>query len=352
MSASILWLPHAQGQSPAANQPAQSTRPIELNLAPNFAPNADFEALIREWFGPATARLSLHYATWTKNDILAPKGDSDALRIWVEVTRPSLVRLYFADASGHYYLRDVPLHTGLDEVGRENLAQVIVTSAVAFMQQRVSTNIRDIEQALETPATAAVPGTTQREATAAAASPASEASPWTFRAGGFYGAALEQSNELRHGPGALVGLARKSARRRLTLNAQVQYCWPETIEGPDAVLSVHTLSLRSTFGLDRTFGESASIGVQLGAGADDVRVNPRRLTQSAATPRSVTLLRPAMMLSVRTSLIQSNAQWALLIGANIYFSHTHYDVIDNGAPTIEYAPYLVQPQIAFESSWR
>jgi hypothetical protein len=345
--------PKAKAQVPSASN-SEIRRPILLNLALEFADVGDFDALLREWFGPAAERLTVRTAsTWSKDAILASDGARDTLNVWVIQVSPSLARLYFVDAfERRYYLRNVPLHAGLDEVGRENLAQIIVTSTVAFAQQRVSTNLKDIEQALAAPRSETRPASILHQPASPTTTRGPEPARWTLRGGGFYGVTFEQADELRHGPGILIGVVRTSMQKRLTLNAKAQYCWPQTINRSDVALSANTFAIRSTLGLDRYLSENGSFGIEWGVGIDDVHVKARQSPQNTVVPHSVTLLRPATSLGVRAALIQNDVQWALLAGATLYLARTHYDVMIGGEAKVEYRPYIIQPQLALEATWR
>ncbi len=353
LATSLLGFTKALAQLPSASN-TDVARPIQLNLAMDFANAGDLDALLREWFGSAAGRLTVRpVSRWNKDEILAPNAARNTLSVWVIQMNKSLVRLYFVDASEHrYYLRDVPLRTGLDEVGREDLAQIIVTSTDAFAQQRVGTNLEDMEKALAAPRSETQPASILHQPATPSNARASEAARFALRGGAFYGVIYEQAAELRQGPGILIGVVRRGTRQRLTLNAKAQYYWPQTIDRSDVVISARTFTVRSTIGLDRYLSQSASLGIEWGAGIDDLHVESEPSPRSTVVPRSVTFLRPMMTLSVRAALIQSNFQWALLAGATLYLTRTHYDVVSNGEARVEYRPYVVQPQLALEATWQ
>lgn len=103
-----------------------------------IAKETELTSLVEELLGARGATM-----TATRVDVLQEAdflnanraSDGSKIRIWITLARPGLVRIWFAAAGLDRYLwRDVPLVSGLDPVGREQIGQIVQSSAEALYQ--------------------------------------------------------------------------------------------------------------------------------------------------------------------------------------------------------------------------
>ena len=326
-------------------------RQVQIDLVAQVAAQRDLDALLVEWFGADSERLKIrHVPTLLRDTVLAPATDPNLLRIWVVLASPNVARVYFAEASGRRFLmREVPLRDGLDEFGRENLVQVIVTSAHAFIEQDVSSPVADVEAALKSP----LPAKTNEGTSADPARPTAPTdNPWFFRAGVFYAIDEERAGMWDHGPGALLGIGRRMSATRFSLNLGAQYHWQRRVTEPDIELLVNRFTLRSTLVFERNLSPTWSLGVEGGGAVTRESFQPRATASDIDATSGGAHIRPFMLLGPRTAWAMGDVRCALFGGVSIYFSRTHFDVVRNGLAQERFAPWTLQPSVAFEAAWK
>jgi hypothetical protein len=348
LAASALLANVAFGQS--ADRPSISsvTRRVQVNLVAGVCQLDDFDSLLIEWFGPDGPDLDVRrLSSLSESEVLGPASEPDILRIWVTLVRPNQAQVYFADAAGHrFFLRDVPLRTGLDEVGREQLAQVIVTSVIAFSEERVSTDVEQVERALQSSRPKVTSQVEAPKTSEPKDAPAARRRPWLVRVGGFYGFTLEHWDVLRHGPGVLLGLTDEGSPRRFTINLSAQYLWQTSVDGPDIALRLQNVALRSTLGLEHCWAK-------LGTALDYVKYDPQLASAVDVSLRGgAAQWRPGAMLGFKIALSTRQVWWAILASATAYLTRTEYDILRSAEPQVQYAPYSLQPQLALQATWR
>ena len=343
----------AWAQGHAAQSSDLQLRRVRITSNAGAPGVSELDALLFEWFSSSAPQLRLgRIETSSRLDVMTPTQERDLLRIWLILQSPTQVRVYFADPAGRrFFMRDVPLRTGLDEVGREQLAQVLVTSALAFIDQRVDTNAEVVERALQASQSNAT--TTQREP-ASRATPASasvQSSRWLPSVGVYYLVDFEHSGLWRHGPGLLMGLTHSTQLLQTTVNLRAHYLWKSSIVGPDLVLPTQTLATRSTIGVAMP-ALGARLGVALGLAVDVVHYDPQaKLNSSVAVRGGAQQYRWGGFLGAQVAQYWGVIQPAFLVGATVYARHTEYDILRDAVRQIEYAPLRVQPELAAEIWW-
>jgi hypothetical protein len=288
------------------------------------------------------------------DDVLAKSAEPRLLRIWLVLLTPSLARIYFAEAKGERFLvRDVPLRNGLDEFGRENVAQVVVTTASAFRQRGASSTVKEVVDTFQPPLNAnrartAIPNDIPMP-------PASKEcrAAWFLRAGALYGLSLEQTDAMSHGPGLLVGAGQNWHGARWLYSLKGQYRWPYTVDGSQVALEFHALSLRTVAAVEAPLGNHWAAGLELGAGVDRVWFHATALPGAQVAARGPDVqYRPQMVLGARGSLAANDWNFSLVLGTTAALAKAHFDVMSGTQNQMQYRPWLVQPYLAIEASWR
>jgi hypothetical protein len=351
----LTWPSFAWCQTSDSASDARTSRRIQINLVAEVGSVPDLNPLLLEWFGSEGPSLEFRYVPALRpDDVLATSAEPQLLRIWLVLHTPSLARVYFAEGSGQRFLvRDVPLRNGLDEFGRENVAQVVVTSAAAFRQHGASSTVKEVVDTFQEPLEPEQTQAVTKTETPTAPVPKESQSSWFPRAAALYGLSVEQSDAVSHGPGLLVGAGQNSHRARWLYSLKVQYHWPLKVEGSQVALTFHTLTLCTTAAVESPIGKSMTAGLELGAGINRVSFDTTALPGAGVAVHGGDVkYKPLLVSGVRASLEAGASRFTLVLGVTAAVTKTHFDVVRDSQSQIEYRPWLAQPYAALEVSWR
>jgi hypothetical protein len=267
---------------------------------------------------------------------------------FVVLEPPALARLYFRGPHAErYLLRNLPLRDGLDEYGRELIAQVVESSVSALLHSTAGITREqasaEIDRPLEVPRTEPVSAAPQ---TPPAAQKPSEWRAWTALryafewSGGDLGAA--------HGPGLEVGVEWSALRTRLI----AERAFAQTLASPELTASLQTTALR--FAVDTYWPKLAAhaLVIGLGAGIDILDARP-----TAASDPLLTLAPghshavPVVRAEVGYQLHQG--PWRLLAFGFVDASllHTHYDLDRAGSEVRLATPWPMRPGAGLVFGW-
>jgi hypothetical protein len=287
-------------------------------------------------------------------DTLLSEGENDA-RVWVFVVLrgPRQARLYFRGPLGkRFLLRELSLRSGLDEVGRELIAQVVETSTVALLHSEAGMSRDEAsaslarERAEPAPKPAPVPKPH-------AVRPRPAPSPLIAAAGA---RALVLWNRSSAGPAAGVGAEGGlgvTLPRSLLVRGRLafEYRLPQTIATPRLDASFGSVALRGAVDTGIAAGRH-SFWVGLGAGADFDHAGT-----DSARDRS---LRLAPTSHSASALLRAELRYELTLGAvwlavasfiDVSTVHTHFDVADPGGPVRLAELWVVRPGFALTVGW-
>ena len=212
-------------------QPDEPRR-VEVVLVGRLAADPVFAARVTSWFATDKFRVSVRHARWLEpQQVLAPTGDA-AVHVWVTLSESSLARLYFSSERGAsggvtYFLRELRLESGLDEIGAEHVAEVLNLSTLAFLEGQAQSAREELEQTLRAehaaepapplakpsppPKPAGPPAPAQPSA---APQPGAGGRAWSARVG--YAASYRADEGTWHGPSAAFEIGRASCRERVS----------------------------------------------------------------------------------------------------------------------------------------
>lgn len=302
------------------------------------------------------------------SELLATEGDR-AVWIFVDLGDPREAALYFRGPHAQrYLLRRLDLHDGLDEVGRELIAQVVESSVDSLLRSSDGMTRAEMTAALarDRPmvATAAPPGTTVApvmagQATAAAPMPLPAhrvrrwsgwiASRYTYRWDG-------PDLGAGQGPGLELGLERDGA---IQAGARISASRSFTQQVPTTNVDTQLQSSQLCLLLDvgralspaRGFAHEVSLGV--GGGVELTRVEPGRVYDplvTAAVPQSH--LAPIARGELRYEIGGVAWRLAAVLVADVALDDTHYDVDRAGTAERAATPWRVRPGGAVVLGWR
>jgi hypothetical protein len=311
--------------------------------------------LLRELLGRQGVECDFSETARFDPDALFAEGEADGkVRVFVRLADAGRARLYFRGPSGErFLLRTIALPSGLDEVGRELVGQVVESSVVTLLRSSngLSRDEASAELARET-------GTPEKPPLPPAAPP--QEKPETLRAPLTFSVALRYAAEwfgpdleLAHGPGLELGVGTRGAVR---LRARVSGEWffDQTLETPELRAEVGTKPLRASVDVGLELAEKQVVTFGIGGGVDLSRVEPSTSRADNVTPSEpqsnvVPVLRPELRYELGTA--------SLVVGASAFVDvslvHTHYDLLDDGEPVRLGAPWTARPggALAIGAAW-
>ena len=334
LSSAICVVPgHARGdprsEPAASSEPEPSTR-VQVNLVGDLGADQSFAALLREWLDSSEIVHSIEsQPSLALADLKTSQLTGPPVRIWLVLKNSETLRLYLTEPREQRYLvRDIPLSSGLDELGRERAAQVVLTSALAFLERRASTPWPEVEQAFKEPS--AAPALAQADTTPRASRPRGPSERrggpvWELGLGAGYAAVA--SDGLVHGPGAVFdfGVPTRSARFALVARGLYRF-WPDA-SSPRVRIAARGPALGFGGAAELVLESAFRPYLEAGAGVDFVLLTPQEVPESDVEVRaSRSDLRAFAALSAGLKWRASNVWASVGARAELAFADTHYDV--------------------------
>jgi hypothetical protein len=314
----------------------EQPRSVEIVLVGQLASDPVFAARVTSWFGADKFRVTLRKARWLEpKQVLTPSGDA-AVHVWVTLNHQTLARLYFSSERGSgggatYFLRELRLESGLDEIGAEHVAEVLNLSTLAFLEGQAHSEREELEQTLR-----AEPAAEPSQSVPlpppppkAAGAPAKPVAPmktqreraWSARIG--YAASYRADEGTWHGPCAAFEL---TLWRRLGLRAEALGALPSERVLTPLELRFYGAAFVVAPGLRHALGR-AELRWFLGPALEVVRYAPTRsLASDYQTGEAATEARPALAGGVAASWGRAPVL-ALVAQATLPLTRTHYDVL-------------------------
>jgi hypothetical protein len=343
----------AHAEPPAADRGLPAQARVSITLVGRASLAMELDDLLLEWFDTDQVRVDIRrQPSVDRSEILATAADPQMLRIWMALVGGS-ARLYYADPAGERFLvRDIPLRNGLDELGREHVVQVLVTSAEDFVSRRISSTAQEVEMSLPPPARP-VERPVVPPPPPPASAPIAAARGCMPRLGAAYAVTLRGPEGVGNGPGAVVGVACATSRVSWVLSMSARYEWPATAKGDEVTVSVQTLAARWTLAVETPNPRSFGVGLEIGGGVDRAAFDPSPQPGAAVSARAPGAdYRPIALVAARGSLWQGQGRLTLSAGLAVPLAKTHYDIAVGSVRVAEVTPWRVQPTFALEASWR
>jgi hypothetical protein len=291
----------------------------------------------------------------------AARPSSGRARVWVILSRPTLARLLFAGPDRERYLvREVPLRSGLDELGRERIAQVLQSALLSLLRGDPGMTRAQLRVVVERSEDAATGGAPAGPASPAAsrAEPQRPQAPATRPAAlprfglGYAAAWTGPTMGARHGPLLSLGLDRIGATAfqvGLTLERDLD----QTYESAEVGVSTQTTAVRFLLGGQWPLGGSVGGYARAGAGLDATRVTPTPVRESTVQLRGASTDVTAVS-RVEVGVTFEVGSFILDAGPRLDLSphDTHYDLADDGHVRRIATPSPALPGVQLTGSWR
>jgi hypothetical protein len=324
--------------TPSLAQP-EPPRQIEVVLVGALGDDPVFAARVTSWFAPQRFHVRVRRARFLDaKQVLSPTADV-AVHVFVTLREDTLARLYFASESAtssesSYFLRELRLENGLDEIGAEHVAEVLNLSTQAFLEGQAQSARAELEQTLQAepapepkvspplPSAAVAKPLSPATGDTGAARPRAARRAWGARVG--YALSYRADEGTWHGPSAAFELA---LWKMLGLRAAAQGTLPGQRELSPLELRFYGVAFVMAATLRHALAEGVDLQWFVGPALDVVRYAPvRPLSSEYAAGAAATEARPGLAGGV-------GALWgkwpvvALVAQATLPFTKTHYDVL-------------------------
>lgn len=348
-------MPAGEGEPEAAEPTA------EVLLAGELGRSRELRELLTELL--ASHQVEPHFrrvSRITEKELLSDRaGEGHRVRIGLSLRNKTLVRLYLADAHlGRYLVRDVPLSNGLDEVGREGVAQVVGSTTRALLENDAAMTRDEMQRALrrdldaDNPEKPSPPPPIPPKS--APPSEPARGERWRLELG--VGYATEWSGPdlgLLHGPGVRLGVGHGGEASGVFGVVHVMQGFEQEHEAAELLVQVRTTSARLLLGAELGMAPTSALSVAFGAGFDAQRVTPR------AVPGGLPDIAPEQTHTTPWLSLELGPRWVVsplvlsLLGVvDVGLQDTHYDVRGLQQDDELFVPWRIRPGLVFGVAWQ
>ena len=276
-----------------------------------------------------------------ESQLLEASREGAAVRCFIDLSRLARARLYFSDRRAERFLaRELTLAQGLDELGKEALAQVLESSVERLLADQATTLNREQLRSLLAPEP-------PRAAPRREIAPAPRRAKRTELSGGwgaFYGMRALSADRFSHGPALALRL--EVPLRGIGIGAWLsgQYLLPVELSQPVAGVRLTTFAPRLGVGA-RAVGDSFQFGARLGCGLDVERLVPQKTGQSQLELTDARWVHAGLATAaLDAGLRLSSRLWlsaSALVDAD--FRPRHYDLETAGVQRTVLEPWPFRP---------
>jgi hypothetical protein len=289
-------------------------------------------------------------------EVFLAENERDA-RVWVFVTLhdPKHARLYFRGPHGErFLLRELELKRGLDEVGRESIAQIVETSVGALLNTSVGISREEAKAALakehelQTPPNVVPPPTTRPvddEPRTAERDERRSSLELALRGVGRYGGP-EVKHALAVGLEAGVELGRRDRGFVWRPRAVVERGFVHELTTTPIGAELDTWSFR--LGVDAGFRSGPHLGFfGLAGGLDRVGISTKTSSDPTFTPTGKSSdIVPIVRLEARYELALSILRLGIAPFADVSLEESHYDLVFANETRRLATAWIVRPGLA------
>jgi hypothetical protein len=354
-------------QPPSAEPTEHRSAPLVVRVAVVGAELGEsFGARIQSWFRPPTRVVLSHAPTLSAEEFLGAVPE-DTVKVSVDLRAPEQAQVYLVvsrNSRERCLMRDVVLGEGLDEVGQEQLAQLVFSSVLAVWEGSAESSRSELEQRLgvATEPARSEPGTELR-ARAPAPPPApadvprglpsraSSASLFAYSLRVGYGTSFRGGPEgLAHGPELWGTLYESHGRHSLGGFLRASYLVPvETTTAQLLELELAGARLRMGLSYARVLADAFGLETGAGVGTDIFHFRPR-VPPPLRAQAAETEVRPVASLHLGCSILAGQVRVVPLGTVDFQLERTRYRVARNAGQQV-FEPWLVQPGFVLLFAW-
>ncbi|HET9933756.1 MAG TPA: hypothetical protein VFQ35_23795 [Polyangiaceae bacterium] len=293
------------------------------------------------------------------------RSSANGLRILVRETATGRLRLWFVlqrDGARRYLVREQTLPSGLDEVGLENIAQLLFSSALALAEGREETPVERVPEAprFASEGVESVRERAPRRASVARQSgsipsdPARASREGALQLGGAVGYELRVSGPegIFQGPVLALGVQQKRSDWDRTLTLAATLLVPGGFESTDYAVNTKGYSGRVQALAKRSGGDALSPEILLALGLDWLTLSPETLSTARFTASGERRsLRPFVAIGGGLSFRIGALSLSTELEAVAHLSRTHYDVEEGGVRRESLVAWPLQPALRVALRW-
>jgi hypothetical protein len=368
VSVSVLVALVGAGRRAAAQPPVNpalaAAPPPRVDLTIVATPEVEglVEARIVSWFqGQSTVARATRSDTLDSAAVLSRSAEP-GIRVWIVLRDPSVGRVFFSvvdpNLARRFLVQDVSLPGGLDELGVEQLAQVVYLSAQALWAGSVESTREEVEEGLrrgEPPSESRVQPPFPRPPPPIPAPEVPPPPPPTsmrVEVGSEYELRTQGDEGTGQALGASVGLVWQHDRYASGARFRVDAFVPRDQDAGDVHVVLGGVGLEAGMALAKRVSKQLWLSGEAGPGLDVVRFHTGALEVAGlkatsgglnARPNAYVRLGPRIDLGSVTLAAE-----ALLV---VQFLDTHYDVEQGSTRSRVLIPSTVQPGFTLGLSW-
>jgi hypothetical protein len=394
--AAFMLAPHMAGGTPLTSETELEGEPgrieVEIALVGQTAQAPTLtQAISTLAQSEGLTPLFVHLAEIPRQELVdvAARPTPGRVRVWIDLLQPNQALLLLSGPTGQSYIvRELPVGSTLDEVDREQIAQVVQSSTLALLHGERGLDRISMQRALGVNATPTAPpvpaplaapaepgpnsfgrwphSPAQRAVgvdlpSAAPPTPAAYAAPaeptpnsfgrWTFGPSyslAWTGAQLKE----RHALGLRFGVT-EIVDSKWSLVMAVYAGLPQQHSASLIGLKTRDASLYVLLGHAWPMSESFGALGSLGLGLTNTQVTPLASQDNRVNLReSTNHFRPTLRAEFGIEFVLSS--YALLLGPtlDVHFNRTHYDVLRESQRIHAATPWLVVPGVQLTLSYR
>ena len=368
--------PQALAQTNSRSSPDSASARAGISLFGEAARSPELRELLTELLERDNVNIRfVERKRFESADVLGGSSNATTLDVFIVPRGRDAARLYFRAPDGKRFLvRDVPLGSGLDALGRESIAQVVEASVVSLLHSEAglsraaferelgseptSVTSREIESGVANAPSKPTSSVEQEQAESSRSNPAVASrsrsslalAAWIAAkyAVHWSGAGLAAQS----GPGFELGLG---LRRELYARARfsLEFDFPAGLSAEPIDARVTTERWRALLDVGTSIGQSHALALSIGAGQDRSNIEPTGSHDPSLRPSVASRSTPAILHS-EARFEAGVADFRLVFAAllEVPLLHTPYQV-DVGSSVKQLGePWSVRPGAAFSLAWQ
>ncbi|MBN2197400.1 MAG: hypothetical protein JW751_31770 [Polyangiaceae bacterium] len=356
LMALACWSWRVEARSAVADDTRAVDAPrVGVVLVGEFGADPEIAAVIGEWLGRSGLAPEVTRAPRLElADLRSPGPAGVPVRLWLVRGDERHARVYLAEPrAGRYLVRNVPMPPGLDEVGRERIALVVLSSALAFLEGGATSSLDEVTRSLGPPA----PPISARDGAAPEPpkpSPTHPAPPTGLGArrttdlgvGFFYAITNQTPAGLATGPGLRTELLRTRDRYRAGAYLELDYQIPHRAYTERLVIELRSFALGTGLAGGIALGKHLAWQVALGGGLEIVDAAPTARDGSVAWVEADRTSLPFLRFAVGPVWRWSTALMALTTRVDVEPVGLRYELSSGSARQTELEMPRVRPGVA------
>jgi len=320
-------------------QKAHSLPRVDVSVVESACDASDLQTKVGSWFAGSKTTVSTHSERKLDPDSVLAPSPLQGVRLWIAARNSTTVALYFAvqpepGVVPRFLVRDIALDHGFDELGMEQLAQVIFLSSLALWSGQLQSPKSQLEERLSiaAPAAQAVP---------------SRSFGWALHSEMGYGIRLQGREGIAQGLLGALRVVRGAGDLECGGRLAVQLFFPRRQYSDPVALDLRGYSLHAAAWLSQRGANGLSLTAEFGPGLDVIRYAVNSVADSSVQPRPAHWeIRPIAWLAAGIEGAVSRVRLGLSGSLAIQLYRTHYDIVDAGQRTKLLTPWLIQPGFA------